>query len=62
MSDLLIQHSKEAAIGVVQNYLAIAHRHNFEPEAEFVIDLLKDMGYGLRRLPRKKADATEPSR
>lgn len=60
--DLLIQHTPESAIGVVQNYLAVAHRYNFEPEPEFVIELLKDMGYGLRRLPRKKADAEQQSR
>lgn len=57
MSDLLIQHSPESAIAVVQNYLAVAHRYNFEPDAKFVIELLRDMGYGLRRLPRKGRNA-----
>lgn len=51
--DLLIQHTPEAAIGVVQNYLALAYRYDFEPDAKFVIELLRDMGYSLRRLPRK---------
>lgn len=56
-ADLLRRATPEDAIGTMQNYLVIAHRYDYEPEPEVILGLLKDMGYTLRRLPRKEANA-----
>lgn len=52
--ELYRQETPAGAVGMVQNYLAAAHRYRFEPEPEAVIGLLKEAGYGLRRLPERK--------
>lgn len=47
MSDLLLQETPEAAIGTVQNYLAVAYRYDYQPEPEVIVRLFEEMGYRL---------------
>ena len=52
--ELYRQATPADAVGLVQNYLAAAHRYGFEPEPAAVIGLLRDTGYSLRRLPQRE--------
>ena len=60
--DLLRQETPESAIGTVQNYLAVAHRYDYEPPPEVVIRLLREQGYAIRRLPRKEGNGRQQGR
>lgn len=45
--ELYRQETPAGAVGLVQNYLAAAHRYGFEPQPEAVMRLLEDTGYTL---------------